>query len=357
MSSVNVVGVEPRLSLLEAEVESGGGGGGDSMWTEWPEEEAIKPKNSKYVGVPNSTNTSGSLISATGIAVATPNEGRAITAVPLTRGDNVIAERDLNTDDFDLVDAKIVIKNRAVPVQASNGSTLHTSTINNAGNSVTMSIEDVLYTYSSFQMTPGRIILDTPCVDFAFNPKSVTNYFRLKYDNGYFVYSLFTPSSEADTEIYRIGLLGNIVLNELTFKGTGTTVTSCLPEPQYYLPVNLKGTVIVTSILGMKPVSITVGATNDFRMTFSPATRWHPFSENVLNFYSVKMAVHLEWTDGTESNIEWYIGLERPGITKQTYKLTDPGTYIDIQLAESTQTLSAVTDLEITCVGVTPLYQ
>jgi hypothetical protein len=360
MSSVNIVGVEPRLSLLEAEVDEiesgGGGGGGDSLWVDWPEYQAIKPKNSKYVGVPNSTNTSGSLISPTAIAVATPNEGRAITAVPLTRGDNVIAERDLNTDDFDLVDAKIVIKDRAVPITVTNDP--YTSTIDNAGNYVTMNISEQTQLKSSFEITPNHILLNAPCVDFPFALQGQSAYFRLKFDpdSGSIVYSMSDPQSAAEVEIYKARIDGTFIINRLLFKNQDKPVTSCLPEPQFYHPMNIPGDNNVTEIIQMTPVSITVNSALDFRMNFDISIRNRPFSANILSYPNVEMSVYVQWTDGNYQYISWYIGIHSAGVASQAYSLTDSTLpYIEIKL-DSDLTLSSVEEFRIKCAGATPVY-
>jgi hypothetical protein len=278
MSSVNIVGVEPRLSLLEDEVdeiEAGGGGGDD----------------------------------------------------------------------------------KAVPITVTNAS--YTSTINNGGNSVTMNIEDALFRYANFEIIPGHIILDAPNVDFPFFNEGQSAYFRLKFDSQFshsFVYSIFPPPSGPEIELISITPEGGITLNELTLRGTGTTVTSCLREPNWFLPLNVPGSVDITQKLGMTPVSITVDGPLKFTMKFDDSVRETPFARETTDFDKVRMTVYVQWTDGNYQLIDWNIGTNKGFVKHQVYTLTDePLPSIQIEL-DANNTLSTVEDLTITCSGLVPVY-
>jgi hypothetical protein len=218
---------------------------------------------------------------------------------------------------------KIQLKNKAVPIEATNHA--YISTIDNGGNYVEMNISDAQSKYSSFEITPGHILLNTPFVDFATIYKGQNAYFELKNDpnDGLYVYSIFIPSSGAELELYRVTLEGGIVLNELTFKGTGTTVGSCLRDPNWFLPCNILGTVDITQKIGMTPVSITVDSPVQFTMNFNDSVRDSPFSRETTDFDKVRMTVYVQWTDGNYQQIGWFTGINNQYVKSQVYNLTD----------------------------------
>jgi hypothetical protein len=170
------------------------------------------------------------------------------------------------------------------------------------------------------------------------------------------VYYGFDPSSGAEAEIYRVTGEGLLVIKKLKFTSQDTTVSSCLPQPNWFIPLNLPGVTDITEKIGMTPVSITVDSALHFTMNFNSSINLSPFSANTTKFGNVEMTVRVEWTNGDHKDVSWFVRIHSDEINTQAYSLTDQ--YVpNIQTElNSYLTLSSVTNFRIQCAGLVPVY-
>jgi hypothetical protein len=316
---------------------------------------------------------------------AVSSKTRYLTGDVLENNSDVISIQDLNTDDFDLNDGKIVIKdspNRAVPIAATSGS--YTSTINNAGDRVEMSISDVQWK-SSFEMTPSHILLNAQYVDFQFTMEGDTGYFRLKFNNGSFVYSVVNPSSLEEKILYEIDPMQDFIntkginCSQLKFRNYDTSVsafgtrddydlwtTNMLVDgdtirwaiqnksadmPNYYLPSGIPGTNNLAKRLGMNPTDI-ITVNNIITVQFQASPQLTFIYINLPNFHNLVFEITLTRSGGESTQLTWEYNTPPVNCTI-TYKLEESPPNIQL---EPTDVIIAASNFQLQQFGVIPLY-
>jgi hypothetical protein len=269
---MNLVGVEPRLSLLEAEEE--GGGGSDSLWE--PYEGGIRPKDGKLIFLENEENPNICCnFNDSWIIFEGQGGKRMLSALPIERQEDVISVCDLDRDKyFTLNETSHLIELEEPPLWE-----------------VTSTSNFIRPKDSRFLSISAASLGQTLISGNAVSVNANSSHSQRCLD-------VADLSDEVQVIAWKDLSKDYFTLNE-----TSHQVELKTPPPTYYVPYNLAGDVDVKEKLGMKPLSITVA--HEAVIQFTPSTQLDFMTINMGQFTSLEFSLDLMLDNTVAVRLTW----------------------------------------------------
>jgi hypothetical protein len=326
---MNLVGVEPRLSLLEAE-EEGGGGGGESLWEPY-DSGGITPKNGKDVVLGNNDFVT-SLAPSVVIVGATGGVTRALNAQPIQNTEEVISLCDLDKQTyFTLNETTHQIQLKQPPLWEVDEITSYIRPKNSK------------YIRLSNGNT-GQTVVTSGSVVASKGSQSRNLHSRPLLTN-----SDVTSLGDFDTAHFKL------------YKGSGDTSRIQLQNgpPAYYVPYNWvdseTGGQDITERLIMTPTGITVGDNNFITINFSADLRASPFAKTPSQFGNVVWVINVTYDDESDETFNWYYTSKTIPNLEIIYWLTAVSPYMNITVTNE-KTVANAGEFRLLDTGVFPVY-
>jgi hypothetical protein len=328
---MNLVGVEPRLSLLEAE-EEGGGGGGESLWEPY-DSGGITPKNGKEVVLGDNDITT--MLSPSFIVVgATGGVTRALNAQPIQNPEDVISLCDLDTQTyFTLTETTHQIQLRQPPLWEVDEITSYIRPKSskfirvydaNAGQTV---------------VTGGSVVASKGSQSRNLHHRPLTNNVDV------------TSLGDFDTAHFKL------------YKASADTSRIQLQNgpPTYYVPYNWvdsqTGGQDISARLMMTPTSITVEEKKNFiTIHFSPDLAHSPFAKTPSQFGHVLWSINVTYDDESEETFNWNYTTKPMEHLTIIYYLTAESPYMYITVTKDEKIVANAGQFRLLDTGVFPVY-